>query len=155
MVIEPMSTDPAAAGRIRRLTQAALNADVTIGRVEGVVGEIGTSLDYFRNVLGTFDGTLDKFGGTLDSLVTSIDGIDDVVDALSDTQKDLDGLVSALGEVVSTVNWLLTPVHVAREQLSKLPEIAAAAAAALPVAEIGALVGALTDSVLQTPSEKR
>lgn len=116
------------AGRIRRLTQVALNADLTIERVEGVIGEIGSSLDYFRNVLGTFDGTLDKFGSTLDSLVTSIDGIDEVVGALSDTQRSLDGLVTDFGEIIATVNWLLTPVVVARVQLERLVDLPGAGA---------------------------
>lgn len=120
--------DREGAGRIRRLTQAALNADLTIGRVEGVLGEIGSSLDYFRNVLGTFDGALDRFGNTLDSLVTSIEGIDDVVDSLTGTQQSLDGLVADFGEIIATVNWLLTPVSIARTQLARVAALPGAGA---------------------------
>lgn len=57
------------AGRIRRLTQAALNADLTIERVEGV-----------------------------------------------------------LGEIIATVNWLLTPVAVARTQLGRVADLPGAGA---------------------------
>jgi ABC-type transporter Mla subunit MlaD len=106
------------AGRIRRLTQAALNADVTIGRVDGVAHEIGTSLDEFARVLGRFDALLDKFADGLDTFAGTVRSVDGVVGSLTDPEQDLDELLLRVGRIVETVDWLLTPATAVRHRLS-------------------------------------
>lgn len=103
------------AGRIRRLTQAALNVDVTLGRVEETAAEIGTSLDYFREVLETFDGTLDTFSETLTALGGSIDDIDRMLGEMLGTRQGVEGLLERAERVLMTVDWVLTPLTVARK----------------------------------------
>nr|WP_271214145.1 hypothetical protein [Rhodococcus wratislaviensis]GLK41548.1 hypothetical protein GCM10017611_84240 [Rhodococcus wratislaviensis] len=106
------------AGRIRRLTQAALNADVTIGRVDGVAHEIGTSLDEFTRVLGRFDALLDKFADGLGTFAGTVRSVDGVVGSLAATEQDLDELLLRVGRIVETVDWLLTPATAARRRLA-------------------------------------
>lgn len=101
-------------GRIRRLTQAALNADQTIGRIDGVAGDLSLSLEEFNRVLARFDETIDRFGGLLDGLAVSIGTIDTVVGALACTQRNVDALLSGAERVVGTADWLLSPLTTLR-----------------------------------------
>ncbi|MFZ2173552.1 MAG: hypothetical protein WAW17_05840 [Rhodococcus sp. (in: high G+C Gram-positive bacteria)] len=108
------------AGRLRRLTQAALNADVTMGRVDGVADEIGNSLDEFHRVLSRFEAMLDKFSAGLDGFADTVRSVDELVGFVAGTDQDLDQLLLRIGRIVETVDWLLTPAVVARRQLSRL-----------------------------------
>ncbi|UGQ40868.1 hypothetical protein [Rhodococcus aetherivorans] len=94
-------------GRIRRLTQAALNADVTIARIEGVADGIGVSLANFDRVLGRFDEQLGDFAVAVDRLGASIDRVDLTLRKIE--------------RIVDTADWLLTPVTATRRQLTRLP----------------------------------
>ncbi|MDG3015549.1 hypothetical protein [Speluncibacter jeojiensis] len=106
-------------GRIRRLTQAALNADQTIGRIDGVAGDLSLSLEEFNRVLARFDETIDRFGGLLDGLAASIGTIDTVVGALARTQRNVDALLSGAERVVGTADWLLSPLTALRRGWSQ------------------------------------
>ncbi|MDM7487696.1 hypothetical protein QYS60_16680 [Rhodococcus sp. GXMU-t2271] len=96
-----------ASGRIRRLTQAALNADATIARVERAAEGIGVSLANFDRVLGRFDEQLGDFAVAVDRLGASIDRVDLTLRRIE--------------RIVDTADWLLTPVTAVRGQLSRLP----------------------------------
>lgn len=101
-------------GRIRRLTQAALNVDVTLGRVEETASQIGVSLGHFKDVLDTFDGTLTTFADTLTALGASIDDVDRMLAQILGTRQGPDGLLERAERVLTTVDWVLTPLTVTR-----------------------------------------
>ena len=54
--------------RIKTLTQAAMNADVTVDQLEDVFGGLGDTLTDLNNSLSNLNATVDRLDGGLDHL---------------------------------------------------------------------------------------
>ena len=70
--------------RLKTLAQAALNADVTVGQLEAMLAELGTSLSSLNNSLGAVEITLEHLNdtlGTLDELAPRLTGVVDRIEA--------------------------------------------------------------------------
>jgi hypothetical protein len=87
--------------RLKTLAQAALNADVTVGQLEAVLAELGTSLSGLNNSMGSFESTLEHLNdtlGTLDELAPRLTG---VVDRMEVTVGRVERIVDLVETAVS------------------------------------------------------
>jgi ABC-type transporter Mla subunit MlaD len=87
--------------RLKTLAQAALNADVTVGQLEAVLAELGTSLSGLNNSLGAFESSLEHLNdtlGTLDELAPRLTG---VVDRMEATVGRIERIVDIVETAVS------------------------------------------------------
>jgi ABC-type transporter Mla subunit MlaD len=62
---KPTRTGPA---RIRKLAQAALNADVTVEQVDTILEGLSETLVDLNNSTGNLDATLERFNETINSI---------------------------------------------------------------------------------------
>ena len=54
--------------RIRKLAQAALNADVTVEQVDTILEGLSETLDDLNNSTGNLDATLERFNDTINQI---------------------------------------------------------------------------------------
>ncbi len=62
---KPVRTGPE---RIRKLAQAALNADVTVEQVDTILEGLSETLVDLNNSTGNLDATLERFNETINSI---------------------------------------------------------------------------------------
>ena len=62
---KPVRTGPE---RIRKLAQAALNADVTVEQVDAILEGLSETLVDLNNSTGNLDATLERFNETINSI---------------------------------------------------------------------------------------
>lgn len=109
MAINPMSDRPGRERqRLRKLAQAAMNADQTVDQVESIVGDIGPVLAGLTGTIGDLDGAIEKLEGTLDRLNTSLDNVDSTVNRMAGVVTRLErvvGQVEALVQIGETAMW--------------------------------------------------
>ncbi len=101
MAINPLSDRPGRdRQRLRKLAQAAMNADQTVDQVEGILGDMGPVLAGLTGTIGDLDGAIDNLESTLVRLNHSLDNVDDTVNRMA-------GVVTRLERVVSQVEVLV------------------------------------------------
>jgi len=126
-----MSRQTKPGNRIRRLTEAALNAESTLDRVDGLANGMSGVLDDLSHVVAHLDPSLDHLDAVLTSLKFELEGI-------SESRADVDKLVAQVGRILDLIEWLLTPAFVARQRLDQLVDSAVVLREAL-VREVGSL----------------
>jgi ABC-type transporter Mla subunit MlaD len=89
--------------RIRKLAQAAMNADVTVEQVDTILEGLGDTLEDLDRSIGGLDTTLERFNGT-------ITAIDDVASRLIAAIERLDGIVSRVERIVEVGESLVAPL---------------------------------------------
>src|ERR1700741_147177 len=79
----PVRTGPE---RIRKLAQAALNADVTVDQVDTILGSLGETLIDMNTSISNLDVTMERFNETINSinelaprLIAVVDRMDGIV----------------------------------------------------------------------------
>jgi ABC-type transporter Mla subunit MlaD len=87
--------------RLKTLAQAALNADVTVGQLEAVLAELGTSLSGVNNSLGAFESTLEHLNDTLGTLDALAPRLTSVVDRMEATVGRVERIVDLVETAVS------------------------------------------------------
>lgn len=68
--------------RLKTLAQAALNADLTVQQLEGVLADMNTSLSGLNGALDTFENSLEHLNTTLGKLDELAPRLDSVVDRM-------------------------------------------------------------------------
>ncbi|KMV22278.1 ATPase [Mycobacterium heckeshornense] len=71
--------------RLKTLAQAALNADLTVQQLEGVLADMNTSLSGLNGALDTFENSLEHLNttlGKLDELAPRLDGVVDRMEVI-------------------------------------------------------------------------
>jgi ABC-type transporter Mla subunit MlaD len=94
--------------RIRKLAQAALNADVTVEQVDTILEGLGGTLDDLDRSIGGLDTTLARFNGT-------ITAIDEVASSLIAAIERLDGIVSRVERIVEIGESLVAPISMTEQ----------------------------------------
>ncbi|GAA4752556.1 hypothetical protein MUG78_10280 [Gordonia alkaliphila] len=111
MAINPMNDRPARERqRLRKLAQAAMNADQTVDQVEGILGDMGPVLAGLTGTIGELDGAIENLETTLERLNTSLDKVDTTVNRMA-------GVVTRLERVVGQVEQLVALGEVAMRPL--------------------------------------
>jgi hypothetical protein len=81
--------------RIRTLTQAALNADVTVEQVDAVLGDLGDALADLGNSTVGLDATMARFNETItriDELAPRLIGVVERMEVIGDRVERIVGL---------------------------------------------------------------
>jgi ABC-type transporter Mla subunit MlaD len=96
----PVRTGPE---RIRKLAQAALNADVTVDQVDTILEGLGETLIDLNRSIGTLDVTLERFNETINSINELAPRLIAVVDRM-------EGIVSRAERIVGIGESVMSPL---------------------------------------------
>lgn len=96
--------------RIRKLAQAALNADVTVEQVDTILTDLGSALDGFDRTLSDLDGTIESLNSTLGQLSTTLNMVDATVDRMADVVARLEKVVGRVEVLVAVGERVLKPL---------------------------------------------
>lgn len=105
-------------GRFRRLTSAALNADVTMRGIDDMLVDL-------VDVIEDLDPAVENLGEVLVAAREEFA-------AIGQARAGAEELVQRLGDILDLVEWALTPAFVAKAQVEKLVIAVGNARAALP-----------------------
>lgn len=106
----PIGTRPGERQRFRKLAQAALNADVTVGQVDTILTDMGDALDGFGNTLTDLDGTMVKMEATLNHLSNTLVQVDATVDRMGEIVDRMELIVGRVEALVAIGEAALRPI---------------------------------------------
>lgn len=98
--------------RFRTLAQAALNADVTVGQVEGVLSGLSHTMNELNNSLVGLNETVERLGGGLDHLEETLAGLDDLARRLASLIEPVEAIVSRIDYIVGVGETVMSPLSV-------------------------------------------
>ncbi len=86
--------------RLKTLAQAALNADVTVGQLEDVLGGLGNTMNELNSSLAGLNATVERLG-------TGLDHLDETMGSLDDLARRLVTLIEPVEAIVSRIDYLV------------------------------------------------
>jgi ABC-type transporter Mla subunit MlaD len=98
--------------RIKTLTQAAMNADVTVGQLEGLLGGLGDTLTDLNISLSNLNGAVDRLDGGLDHFEATLSRIDDLMKRLVTLVAPVEAIVERIDYMVSVGETVMSPLSV-------------------------------------------
>ncbi|MEZ5210712.1 hypothetical protein MYK68_05270 [Gordonia sp. PP30] len=96
--------------RLRKLAQAAMNADQTVDQVEGILGDMGPVLEGLSTTVASLDGSIDSLDVTLERLNTSLDNVDSTVNRMAGVVTRLERIVTQVEGLVAIAETALRPI---------------------------------------------
>ena len=96
----PIRTGPE---RIRKLAQAALNADVTVEQVDTILEGLSETLEDLNHSTGNLDATLERFNETINQINELAPRLHDVVDRM-------EGVVARVERIVEMGESVISPL---------------------------------------------
>lgn len=96
--------------RFKKLAQAALNADMTVDQVEGILADLGDTLVDMNKTIGGLDGAIDTMDDTLSKLSVTLDQVDSTVASMGDIVARLEQVVTRVEALVSIGEAALRPL---------------------------------------------
>jgi ABC-type transporter Mla subunit MlaD len=97
---KPVRTGPE---RIRKLAQAALNADVTVEQVDTILAGLSETLEDLNNSTGNLDATLERFNETINHINELAPRLNAVVDRM-------EGIVGRVERIVGIGESVMSPL---------------------------------------------
>ena len=98
--------------RIRKLAQAALNADQTVGQVEMLLADMGPLLVGLTKTTGSLDATLAGMDATIATMDATLSKVDTTVEQMATVVERLEAVTSRVEQVVLIVEAALRPIGV-------------------------------------------
>jgi ABC-type transporter Mla subunit MlaD len=98
--------------RIRTLTQAAMNADVTVGQLEGVLGGLGDTLTDLNTSLSNLNNAIDRLDRGLDHFEATLGRIDDLMKRLVTLVAPVEAIVERIDYMVGVGETVMSPFSV-------------------------------------------
>jgi ABC-type transporter Mla subunit MlaD len=98
--------------RLKTLTQAAMNADVTVNQLEGVLGGLGNTLTDLNNSLSNLNSAVDRLDGGLDHFETTLSRIDDLMKRLVTLVAPVEAIVERIDYMVGVGETVMSPFSV-------------------------------------------
>jgi ABC-type transporter Mla subunit MlaD len=98
--------------RIKTLTQAALNADKTVGQVEDVLDGLGKTMVDLNSSLAALNATVERLGGGLDHLEGTLLSLDDLAKRLIVLVEPVEAIVQRIDYIVSVGETVMSPLSV-------------------------------------------
>ena len=98
--------------RIKTLTQAAMNADVTVNQVEDVLGGLGDTLTDLNNSLTHLNTAVDRLNDGLDHFEATLSRIDDLMGRLATLVAPVEAVVQRIDYMVSVGETVMSPLSV-------------------------------------------
>ena len=92
-------------GRLRTLTQAALNADLTVSQAEAILGDLGDTLADMNKTIIVLDTSIERFNET-------ITRIDELAPRMIGVVERMEGIVERVESIVSLAETVISPIAV-------------------------------------------
>lgn len=106
--------------RIKTLTQAAMNADVTVGQLEDVLGGLGDTLSDLNNSLSRLNESVDRLDAGLDHFEATRVRIDDLMGRLVTLVAPVEAIVERIDYMVGVGETVMSPLSVADHAVRNL-----------------------------------
>lgn len=90
-------------GRIRTLTQAALNADVTVSQVDALLVDMADTLEIMSRLTTQLDTTMGRFNDTITK-------IDELAPRMNGVVDRMEAIVVRVENIVSLAETLISPI---------------------------------------------
>jgi ABC-type transporter Mla subunit MlaD len=104
--------DRPARQRIKTLTQAAMNADVTVNQLEDVLGGLGATLGDLNDSLTRLNTAVDRLDAGLDHFEATLGRIDDLMKRLVTLVAPVEAIVERIDYMVSVGETVMSPLSV-------------------------------------------
>lgn len=101
---------PAERQRLKKLAQAALNADETVDQVNEILVGLGTTLGDMDKTISKLDGAIDDLNPTLVKFAETIDNVNEAVAGLGEITARLERIVTRVEAIVGIAEVALKPV---------------------------------------------
>ncbi len=98
--------------RIKTLTQAAMNADVTVGQLEDLLSGLGDTLTDLNNSLARLNNAVDRLDDGLDHFEATLSRIDDLMNRLVTLVAPVEAIVERIDYMVSVGETVMSPLSV-------------------------------------------
>ena len=98
--------------RIKTLTQAAMNADVTVGQLEDVLGGLGDTLTDLNDSLSRLNTAVGRLDDGLDHFEATLSRIDDLMNRLVTLVAPVEAMVERIDYMVSVGETVKPPLSV-------------------------------------------
>ncbi|MCZ4578215.1 hypothetical protein M0655_21700 [Gordonia amicalis] len=109
-MVDTASSKPPERQRIKKLAQAALNADMTVEQLEGILADMGEALEGLGPTMSNLDATIEKLDATLVRMSGTLDQVDATVDRMSDVVARLERVVARVEVMVGIGEAALRPL---------------------------------------------
>ncbi|GAC01313.1 hypothetical protein GONAM_24_00690 [Gordonia namibiensis NBRC 108229] len=109
-MVDTSSSKPPERQRIKKLAQAAFNADVTVEQLEGIIADMGETLEGLGPTMGNLDATIEKLDATLVRMSGTLDNVDATVGRMSDVVARLERVVARVEVLVGIGEAALRPL---------------------------------------------
>jgi ABC-type transporter Mla subunit MlaD len=98
--------------RLKTLTQAAMNADVTVNQLEGVLGGLGDTLTDLNTSLSSLNNAIDRLDRGLDHFEATLGRIDDLMNRLVTLVAPVEAIVERIDYIVGVGETVMAPFSV-------------------------------------------
>jgi ABC-type transporter Mla subunit MlaD len=98
--------------RIKTLTQAAMNADVTVGQLEDVLNGLGETMADLNSSLTRLNNAVDRLDDGLDHFEATLGRIDDLMGRLVTLVAPVEAIVDRIDYMVSVGETVMSPLSV-------------------------------------------
>jgi ABC-type transporter Mla subunit MlaD len=112
--------DRPARQRIKTLTQAAMNADVTVNQLEDVLGGLGDTLGDLNDSLSRLNTAVDRLDAGLDHFEATLSRIDDLMKRLVTLVAPVEAIVERIDYMVSVGETVMSPLSVTEHAFRNL-----------------------------------
>jgi ABC-type transporter Mla subunit MlaD len=110
--------------RIKTLTQAAMNADVTVNQLEDLLGGLGDTLGDLNTSLSNLNTAVDRLDAGLDHFEATLSRIDDLMKRLVTLVAPVEAIVERIDYMVGVGETVMSPLsvteHAVRNMLNSL-----------------------------------
>jgi hypothetical protein len=108
------TTPPPRTGRerLKSLAQAALNADVTVDQLDGILSGMGETLDDLNKTMSGMEGTLEYFEHTLGVFNKTLTRLDEVTPRLEAVIDQFESVVGRIERIVDIAEAMMAPLTV-------------------------------------------
>jgi ABC-type transporter Mla subunit MlaD len=110
--------------RIKTLTQAAMNADVTVNQLEDLLGGLGDTLTDLNDSLSNLNTAVDRLDAGLDHFEATLSRIDELMKRLLTLVAPVEAIVERIDYMVSVGETVMSPLsmteHAVRNAFNSL-----------------------------------
>jgi len=106
--------------RLKTLTQAAMNADVTVNQLEDVLGGLGDTLGDLNDSLSRLNTAVDRLDAGLDHFEATLSRIDDLMKRLVTLVAPVEAIVERIDYMVGVGETVMSPLSVTEHALRNM-----------------------------------
>jgi ABC-type transporter Mla subunit MlaD len=127
--------DRPARQRIKTLTQAAMNADVTVNQLEDILAGLGDTLNDLNSSLSNLNGAVDRLDAGLDHFEATLSRIDDLMKRLVTLVAPVEAIVERIDYMVGIGETVMSPLSVTEHAFRNVVNVVRNRTARQPAAE--------------------